>query len=186
MNLSFYLTPPQVVTKFGGNRQQIQSYLKLHVLPQVENALQRINIELSRLEERGDLAELTKPKHVTLHHRMVLDLYEQCELLDLSVQRVESTYVPVSRQDLEYFRRLSFRVCSNFERAFVCREVAEERYQEILRQRDGRGILIFYENCTCNFNILRKWERYFNILTNLNCTCNWAISGLVCFCCVLR
>ena len=33
MNLSFYLTPPQVVTKFGGNRQQIQSYLKLHVLP---------------------------------------------------------------------------------------------------------------------------------------------------------
>lgn len=104
-------------------------YLKTHTLPQIETALQRLNLELDRFDEK-DLSELSgNPRDLTLFHRVVLDLQEQCELLDLSMQRIELTYSPESAADMAVFRDFSRRVASTFERAFLRRELAESIYR---------------------------------------------------------
>lgn len=122
-----------------GDAEERRSYIKGHTLQAFESSLQRLNQELDRFDEK-DLEGMVDMRDLTLFHRVVLDLQEQCELLDLSMQRTEQTYVPESPIDVAVFRDFSRRIAMTFERAFLRREMAEALYKSRRAAASGRGV----------------------------------------------
>lgn len=123
-----------LLQKYDCRREDARNYLNNYSIPQLENTLQRVNIELEKLEQT-DLNTMQSARDITLHHRMILDLQEQCELLDLSAQRIEATFVPEKLSDMDMFRDLSFRICHAFDRAFDRREKTEMLYKKLAKEK---------------------------------------------------
>lgn len=125
---------PEKRDALRGN-EHTREYIQSSVLAQLDFALTRIGVEIDKIAEK-DFNRFEEPRDITLYHRLLVDLQEQTEILDLQLQRVECTYVCVSLEESSMFRQYSKDVCLLHRRAAALRRRSDLSYRCLVQKKN--------------------------------------------------